>query len=112
MPGLVSPPWLLPVTAVRPRPHASQGDQYLHRACQAAVKEVGDGIWLVSSMKADLDTSIWSRAACKPSTTRSARGSRPVLVTRFYPVSRVGQCRKWQRGPVLAKTHTGKNYQV
>jgi hypothetical protein len=43
------------------------------------IKEVDEGLWLVSFMHYDLDTSTWSRKPCHPSTTRSARGCHPFL---------------------------------
>ncbi|MBB4277156.1 hypothetical protein GGE12_004954, partial [Rhizobium mongolense] len=43
------------------------------------LKEVDDGIWLVSFMLMIWDISTWSRGPCKPSTTRSARGCQPCV---------------------------------
>ncbi len=56
------------------------------------IKEVDDGIWLVSFMHYDLDTSTWSRKPCNPSTTRSARGCHPCLRYVLSPV-----CPVWTR---------------
>jgi hypothetical protein len=43
------------------------------------IKEVDDGIWLVSIMRYDLDYFDLEQKACNPSTTRSARGCHPCL---------------------------------
>jgi len=42
------------------------------------IKEVDDGVWLVSFMHYDLGFSISNNVPCKPSTTRSARGCHPM----------------------------------
>ena len=46
------------------------------------IKEVDDGIWLVTSTMI-WDRSIWSRETCSPSTTPSVRGCHPCL--RYVP---------------------------
>ena len=51
------------------------------------IKEVDDGIWLVSFMHYDLDTSTWSRKPCNPSTTRLARGCHLCLGYDPLPMS-------------------------
>jgi transposase InsO family protein len=48
------------------------------------IKEVDEGIWIVSFMSYDLVSSTWSRRPCNPSTTRSARGCHPCL--RYSPL--------------------------
>ena len=56
------------------------------------IKEVDDGIWIVSFMSYDLASSIWSRRPCNPSTTHSARGCHPCLRYDPLPCLRAGQC--------------------
>jgi hypothetical protein len=56
------------------------------------LKEVEDGIWLVSFLHYDLGHIDWNRELCKPSTTRSARGCYHVLGTRWYRCLRYGHC--------------------
>ncbi len=52
------------------------------------IKEVDDGIWLVSFTHYDLGyISTWSRKPCNPSTTRSARGCHPCLRYVSLPMS-------------------------
>jgi hypothetical protein len=55
------------------------------------IKEVEDGIWLVSFMHYDLGhfdlEQPWSRKPCGPSTTRPARGCHPCLRYVLLPIS-------------------------
>ena len=50
------------------------------------IKEVDEGIWLVSFIPMISDTSTWSRKPCNPSTTRSARGCHPCLRYEVLPM--------------------------
>jgi hypothetical protein len=43
------------------------------------IKQVDEGIWLVSFMHYDLGYTDLEQKTCKPSTTRSARGCHPCL---------------------------------
>ena len=51
------------------------------------IKEIDDGIWLVSFSHYDLGYSIWNRKPCNLSTTRSARGCHPCLRYVLLPMS-------------------------
>ena len=51
------------------------------------LKEVDDGIWLVSFMRYDLGYIDWSREPCRPSTIRSARDCHPCLRYNLLPMS-------------------------
>jgi integrase-like protein len=50
------------------------------------IKEVDDGIWLVSFMHYDLGYFDLERRPCSPSTTRSARGCHPCLRYDLLPM--------------------------
>ena len=51
------------------------------------IKEVDEGIWIVSFMHYDLGYIDWSRRPCNPSTTRSAEVVTYVLGTTVTHVS-------------------------
>jgi hypothetical protein len=71
----------LPSTrGLRTHLHVSHVRQHLDRLVgqHMGIKEVDEGIWLVSIIMI-LDISTWSRRPCNPSTTRSARGCHPCL---------------------------------
>ena len=55
------------------------------------IKEVDEGIWLVSFMNCDLGYFDLEQKTCDPSTTPSARGRHPSLGTRGYLCLRAGQ---------------------
>ena len=51
------------------------------------LREVDEGIWLVSFMHYDLGNIDLEQKPCNPSTTRSALGCHPCLTNRMLPVS-------------------------
>jgi hypothetical protein len=51
------------------------------------IKQVNDGIWLVSFMRNDLGYIDLEQRTCKPSTTRSARDCHPCLRYNLSPMS-------------------------
>jgi hypothetical protein len=53
------------------------------------IKEVDDGIWIVSFMNTISTSSISSRKPCNPSTTPSAQGCHPCLRYVLLPMSSV-----------------------
>jgi hypothetical protein len=61
------------------------------------LKEVDDGIWLVSFMHYDLGYIDLEQKPCNPSTTRSARGCHPCLRNTPLPMSPDRTCNQWCR---------------
>ena len=62
------------------------------------IKEVDDGIWLVSFMHYDLGYIDLEQRTLQPSTTRSARDVTHVLGTKCYLCLRAVQSGRWRRG--------------
>ena len=60
------------------------------------IREVDDGIWLVSFSSYDLGYSISNKGPCSPSTTRSARGCHPCLRYVCHPCVRAGPTSSWR----------------